>query len=335
MNKILVTGVAGFIGYFTAKKLLDDGMEVIGIDNLNSYYSPKLKTDRLANIVNYPSFKFIELDIENKGAIDDLFLQNDFKRVIHLAAQAGVRYSLENPYAYINSNVLGFMNILEACKVAEIEHLVYASSSSVYGGNTKQPFSTKDSVDHPVSLYAATKKANELMAHTYSHLYNIPTTGLRFFTVYGEWGRPDMAPFIFADKILRDEPIDVFNHGSMERDFTYIADICEGVCRIANVIPAKISENETANPANSFVAPYKVYNIGNSYPVKLLDFIEIMENALGKKAVKNLMPMQKGDVIKTFADVEDLETAISFKPQTSLECGVERFSKWFKEYYYR
>jgi len=334
MSKILVTGVAGFIGYFTAKKLLDDGYTVVGLDNLNSYYSPKLKTDRVANIANHPNFTFIEMDIENKGAIDELFSKNSFKRVIHLAAQAGVRYSLENPYAYINSNVLGFTNILEACRTAKTEHLVYASSSSVYGGNTKQPFSTQDNVDHPVSLYAATKKANELMAHTYSHLYGIPTTGLRFFTVYGEWGRPDMAPFIFADKILKNEPIDVFNHGNMERDFTYVADICEGVCRIADIVPTKISENETENPANSKIAPYKVYNIGNSSPVKLLDFIEVMENALGKKAIKNLLPMQKGDVVKTFADVEDLETAIRFKPQTTLECGIERFSKWFKEYYY-
>ena len=333
MNKILVTGAAGFIGYFVAKKLLDMGCLVVGTDNLNDYYSPQLKKNRLSNIIDYQNFEFFEFDLADSVQTKEIFSLNKFSKVIHLAAQAGVRYSLENPMAYISSNIVGFTNVLEACCSNNIEHLVYASSSSVYGGNTKQPFSTADSVDHPVSMYAATKKSNELMAHVYSHLYGLPTTGLRFFTVYGEWGRPDMAPFIFAGNILNDKPIQVFNNGEMERDFTYIEDVAEGVCKIADITPQKAIHNEIITAANSAVAPYKIYNLGNSSPVNLLDFIKELENALGKKAIKEFCPMQKGDVQKTFADVDDLEKIINFKPQTTLQLGVKRFADWYKGYF--
>jgi UDP-glucuronate 4-epimerase len=327
--KILVTGAAGFIGYHVITRLLDRGDQVIGIDNLNDYYDVKLKQARLDQIYQHPqsvSFNFIKLDIANTEMVLALFSEYQPERVIHLAAQAGVRYSLENPHAYSQSNLVGFTNILEGCRHHQVKHLVYASSSSVYGGNKKIPFSEVDNVDHPVSLYAATKKANELMAHTYSHLFNIPTTGLRFFTVYGPWGRPDMAPFLFADAILNDRSIKVFNHGDMMRDFTYIDDIVEGVVRVLDKIATPSLASDTS-------APYRVFNIGNNQPEKLLDFISYIEQAIGKTANKEYLPMQPGDVKVTYADTSALESWVGFKPNTSLEEGVGNFISWYKQYY--
>ncbi|BCE00396.1 NAD-dependent epimerase [Marinicellulosiphila megalodicopiae] len=332
--KYLVTGVAGFIGNFVAERLCNEGHDVIGIDNLNDYYDPNLKLARLKRIEHFENFTFIKMDISDRIAMPALFAEQQFDRVIHLAAQAGVRYSIENPMAYIDSNIVGFANILEGCRHNKVGHLVYASSSSVYGANKKVPFSTDDAVDHPVSLYAATKKSNELMAHSYSHLYNIPTTGLRFFTVYGPWGRPDMAPFLFTDAVANDREIKVFNHGKMQRDFTYIDDIVEGVIRIQNIIPSKpepsaLSDKESVIEGSPL---YKIFNIGNNQPVELETFINCIENALDKKAVKNYMPMQDGDVVRTFADVSDLEKIVDYKPKTDLQYGIDQFVGWFKEY---
>lgn len=325
--KYLVTGAAGFIGNFVAERLCNDGHEVVGLDNLNDYYDPALKLARLDRIKHLENFRFIKMDIADRDGIAKLFKGEQFNRVIHLAAQAGVRYSIENPMAYIDSNIVGFATILEGCRHNNIEHLVYASSSSVYGANKKIPFSTEDNVDHPVSLYAATKKSNELMAHTYSHLYGVPTTGLRFFTVYGPWGRPDMAPFLFTDAIANNRSIKVFNNGKMQRDFTYIDDIVEGVIRIQNVIPS--IEN---NPVIEGSPLYKVFNIGNNQPVELEAFIGCIESALDKKAVKEYLPMQDGDVVRTFADVSDLEARVDYKPATDLQVGINHFVKWFKEW---
>jgi len=324
--KILVTGAAGFIGYFVTLKLLSRGDQVVGVDNLNEYYDVRLKQARLDQIDKHPqasNFKFIKLDLADVEATANLFKQEHFDRVVHLAAQAGVRYSLQNPNAYIQSNLVGFTNILEGCRHHHVKHLVYASSSSVYGGNTKMPFSEEDTVDRPVSLYAATKKANELMAHTYSHLYALPTTGLRFFTVYGPWGRPDMSPFLFADAILNNKPIKVFNHGDMMRDFTYIDDIVEGLIRVLD---------KPAIPQTGSQAPYLIFNIGNSQPEKLIDFISMMEDAFGKEAEKQFLPMQAGDVKATYADTSKLQEWVNFKPKTSLKEGVQRFALWYKDY---
>ena len=326
--KYLVTGAAGFIGNFVAERLCNEGHEVVGLDNLNDYYDPALKLARLDRIKHLDNFRFIKMDISDRDGIAKLFKDEQFNRVIHLAAQAGVRYSIENPMAYIDSNMVGFATILEGCRHNKVEHLVYASSSSIYGANKKIPFSTEDNVDHPVSLYAATKKSNELMAHSYSHLYGIPTTGLRFFTVYGPWGRPDMAPFLFTDAIANDRPIKVFNNGKMQRDFTYIDDIVEGVIRIQNVIP-----NEENNPVAEGSPLYKVFNIGNNQPVELEEFIGCIENSLGKKAVKQYLPMQDGDVIRTFADVRDLEERVGYKPETELALGVGEFVSWYNGFY--
>ncbi len=318
MARVLVTGAAGFIGMHVAQRLLDRGDEVVGFDNLNDYYEVELKEARLAELQKNQRFSFVRADLESQEAVNQAVDQCD--SVINLAAQAGVRYSLENPMAYINSNLLGFGHILEACRHSGTKHLVYASSSSVYGGNTKMPFSEEDNVDHPVSLYAATKKANELMAHTYSHLFNLPTTGLRFFTVYGPWGRPDMAPFLFTRAILSGKPIKVFNNGQMKRDFTYVDDIAQGVI-------ATLDHPPTGKP------PYAVYNIGNSEPVELLRFIEIMEQAWCKEAPKEMLPMQPGDVPATFADTSALEAATGFKPSTPLEDGIEKFVAWYRDFY--
>ena len=332
--KILLTGAAGFIGMTTALRLLARGDEVVGLDNLNDYYDVSLKQNRLNRLLPYPGFRFVKLDVADRAGMADLFVAEKFDRVIHLAAQAGVRYSLQNPHAYIESNIVGFTNILEGCRHAGVQHLVYASSSSVYGGNTKMPFSEHDSVDHPVSLYAATKKANELMAHTYSHLYGLPTTGLRFFTVYGPWGRPDMALFLFTKAILEGRAIDVFNHGKMQRDFTYVDDIVEGVIRVIDRIasPNAAYDASRADPATSNV-PYRVFNIGNNNPVPLLDFIGCIENALGKKAEKNLLPLQDGDVPETYANTDALNEWVGFVPGTSIEQGIGRFVAWYREYY--
>ncbi|MEL4894357.1 NAD-dependent epimerase [Crocosphaera sp. Alani8] len=323
MSKILVTGAAGFIGFHLSKKLLQNGYEVIGVDNLNPYYDITLKQSRTQELETNKSFTFFRLDLAKREEVEQLFKNNNFDYVTHLAAQAGVRYSLENPHAYVDSNLVSFVNVLEGCRHSKVKHLVYASSSSVYGKNKKIPFSTDDNVDHPVSLYAATKKANELMAHTYSHLYSIPTTGLRFFTVYGPWGRPDMAYFLFTKAILEDKPIKVFNYGKMKRDFTYIDDIVEGVFRVINKIP---------QPNNSSV-PYKIYNIGNNQPVELGQFIDVLEGCLGKKAIKEFLPMQPGDVPMTYADVDDLIKDVDFQPNTSLATGLENFVSWYKNYY--
>jgi len=332
--KILMTGVAGFIGMHSAKKLLDDGHEIIGIDNLNDYYDVTLKEDRLKTLEGYKNFKFLKLDIKDQKDVLDLFKKESPERVLHLAAQAGVRYSIQNPYIYIDSNIQGFINILEGCRAIKTEHLVFASSSSVYGGNTKVPFSEHDNVDHPISLYAATKKANELMAHTYSHLYQIPTTGLRFFTVYGPWGRPDMSPMLFTKAILADEPIQVFNHGDMMRDFTYIDDIIASVNEtlFKTATPNNNFDAQHPDPATSY-APYRVFNIGNSQPVPLMQFIETIEDALGKKAIKKMMVMQAGDVKITSADTSELNQWVNFKPNTSVKEGVTRFIDWYKTYY--
>lgn len=330
----LVTGAAGFIGFHVSQRLLAAGHQVVGIDNLNDYYDVNLKHTRLNLIKADPGFTFIEMDLADRDAMASLFDQQKFQRVIHLGAQAGVRYSIENPHAYADSNLTGHLNILEGCRHHKIEHLLYASSSSVYGLNRKMPFSTEDSVDHPVSLYAATKKANELMSHTYSHLYQLPTTGLRFFTVYGPWGRPDMALFKFTRAMIAGEAIDVYNQGQMKRDFTYIDDIAEAIVRLQDVIPQQ-DDNwtvETGSPATSS-APYRVYNIGNSQPVTLMNYIEAIEKALGITAKKNLMPMQPGDVLETSADTEALFKAIGFKPQTGVEEGVKNFVDWYRDFY--
>lgn len=331
---ILVTGAAGFIGFHLIQKLLERGDSVIGIDNLNNYYPVSLKEDRLKVIKPLPGFEFREIDLSDRQAMDALFKEHRFDRVCHLGAQAGVRYSIENPRAYIDSNVVGFMNVLEGCRNTEVPHLSYASSSSVYGANKIQPFSETHNVDHPVSLYAATKKSNELMAHTYSNLYGLPTTGLRFFTVYGPWGRPDMAYFKFVKKILDGDTIDIYNHGNMSRDFTYIDDIVEGVIRITDRI-ATADMNwsaESPDPGSSY-APYRVYNIGNNSPVSLLEFVETIESCLGKEAKKNMMPMQDGDVPSTYADVSRLIADVDFKPETPLKDGISHFVDWFKSYY--
>jgi UDP-glucuronate 4-epimerase len=332
--KILVTGCAGFIGMHVAQRLLERGVEVVGIDNLNDYYDPSLKSARLAQLQHHSRFSFHRLDIADGQAVSGLFASERLARVVHLAAQAGVRYSLLNPQAYVNSNVTGFLNVLEACRHNGCEHLVFASTSSVYGANRKLPFSEHDNTDHPVSLYAATKKANELMAHSYSHLFALPVTGLRFFTVYGPWGRPDMSAALFTRAILEGRPIDVFNHGDMQRDFTYVDDIVEGVVRILDVVPEGDPGADMINPdpASSY-APYRLYNIGNNQPVRLTRFIEVLEAALGRKAQMNLLPMQPGDVPATYADVDDLGRAVGFRPATPLEEGIARYVKWYRQYY--
>ena len=332
--KILVTGAAGFIGMHASQILLARGDEVVGLDNLNDYYDVQLKLDRLSRLTPHANFRFVKLDVADRDGMEKLFAAEKFDRVIHLAAQAGVRYSLVNPHAYVESNLSGFMNILEGCRHNKVQHLVYASSSSVYGGNTKMPFSESDSVDHPVSIYAATKKANELMAHTYSHLYGLPTTGLRFFTVYGPWGRPDMALFLFTKAILEGRPIDVFNHGKMKRDFTFVDDIVEGVIRtldrVAEADPAYDANNP--DPATSNV-PFRVFNIGNNNPVELMAFVEAIEDAVGKKAEKNFMPLQDGDVPATYANTDALNAWTGFKPETPVPVGIGRFVEWYRGYY--
>jgi UDP-glucuronate 4-epimerase len=332
--KFLVTGAAGFIGFHTSQYLLNRGDTVIGIDNLNDYYDPSLKNARLSLLKNYDSFYFNKIDIVDKKSVNSIFKSESPDYVIHLAAQAGVRYSLENPYAYIDSNITGFMNILEACRHYPVKHLVFASSSSVYGSNTKMPFSVNDNVDHPLSLYAATKKSNELMAHTYSHLYNIPVSGLRFFTVYGPWGRPDMALFIFTKKILDGEKIDVFNNGQHKRDFTFIDDIVEGVVRVSDNIATSNTDwnSDIPDPATS-KSPYRLYNIGNNTPVELMYFIELIEKNLDKKADKNYLPLQPGDVPATYANVDALIDYVDYSPSTSIESGIEKFIMWYKDYY--
>lgn len=331
--KFLVTGAAGFIGFHACKRLLQAGHEVVGLDNMNDYYDVNLKQARL-DLLQSPLFSFHKIDLADREGIAQLFVHEEFNRVIHLAAQAGVRYSLENPFAYADSNLIGYLNILEGCRHNHVEHLLYASSSSVYGLNRKMPFSTDDSVDHPVSLYAATKKANELMAHTYSHLYGIPTTGLRFFTVYGPWGRPDMALFKFTKAMLEGKSIDVYNYGKMKRDFTYIDDIVEAIVRMQDIIPQPNPEwtVETGSPADSS-APYRVYNIGNSSPVELMDYITALEEALGMVAEKNMMPIQPGDVLETSADTKPLYDMVGFRPQTTVSQGVKNFVDWYKAYY--
>lgn len=347
--KILITGTAGFIGFHLAERLIAEGHDVVGLDNINDYYDVNLKYGRLAesgiyqkdikdNVFayseKYKNYKFIKMNLEDRYNIEKFFIDEKFEKVCNLAAQAGVRYSIENPHTYIDSNIVGFLNILECCRHNKIQHLVYASSSSVYGLNESQPFSTKDNVDHPISLYAASKKANELMAHTYSHLYDLPTTGLRFFTVYGPWGRPDMAPILFTDAITNDRAINVFNYGKMHRDFTYIGDIVEGLFRVINKPPGKNTDwkAEDASPDSS-KGPYRIYNIGNNSPVKLMDFIECIENSLNKKAEKKMLPIQPGDVVSTFADVSDLISDFSYKPETILQDGIDLFINWYKVFY--
>ena len=334
MAKILVTGAAGFIGFHLAKRLQEQGVEVVGLDNLNDYYDVNLKNARLKQLDDCSAFRFVGMDLTNRDGIAGLFKAERFDAVVNLAAQAGVRYSLVNPYAYTESNISGFLNILEGCRHNGVGHLVYASSSSVYGANATMPFSVHHNVDHPVSLYAATKKANELMAHTYSSLYGIPTTGLRFFTVYGPWGRPDMAIFLFTKAILDGRPIDVFNYGKMQRDFTFVDDIVEGVCRVIDHVPAGEPSwsGVMPDPGTSY-APYRIYNIGNNNPVELLRFIEVLEQALGREARKNLLPMQAGDVPATYADVDDLMRNVGFRPATSIEEGVGKFVAWYRAYY--
>ena len=334
MSKILVTGAAGFIGFFLCKQLLAQGEEVIGLDNLNDYYDVILKQARLGQLTDKNNFRFYQLDLADRQGMAQLFADIKPDRVLHMAAQAGVRYSLTNPHAYVDCNLVGFMNILEGCRYSGVKHLVYASSSSVYGSNKKMPFSVHDNVDHPVSLYAATKKANELMAHTYSHLYSLPTTGLRFFTVYGPWGRPDMALFLFTKAILEGRAIDVFNYGKMRRDFTYIDDITEGVLRVSDNIPSPNPDWSGYDPDPGIsAAPYKIYNIGNNKPVELGYFIEVLEDCLGTKAVKNLLPMQPGDVPETYANIDDLQKDVGFKPSTSIEVGIPRFVEWYRSFY--
>lgn len=332
--KILVTGVAGFIGFFTAKYLLDRGDDVIGVDNVNDYYDIRLKEDRLAQLEGHSNFRFFRTDLADRTRTAEIFDTEAPQRVIHLAAQAGVRYSLENPHAYIDSNIQGFMNILEGCRAAKVEHLVFASTSSVYGGNTQMPFSVHHNVDHPLSLYAASKKSNELMAHTYAHLFKLPVTGLRFFTVYGPWGRPDMALFKFTKNILAGNPIDVFNNGRHARDFTYIDDIVEGVIRTSDRIAAPDPNwsGDSPDPATSS-APYRIYNIGNHQPVKLMHFIECIEEATGREAIKNFLPMQPGDMPATYAEIKDLQDDVGFTPKTPIEEGIRKFVDWYRDYY--
>ncbi len=332
--KILITGAAGFIGSALSLRLLARGDEVIGVDNLNDYYDVNLKKARLARTADHANFTDVRVSIEDRAAMEAVFAKHKPQRVVNLAAQAGVRYSITNPHAYVDSNLVGFINILEGCRHNGVEHLVYASSSSVYGANTRMPFSVHDNVDHPVSLYAASKKANELMAHTYSHLYKMPTTGLRFFTVYGPWGRPDMALFMFTKSILAGKPIDVFNYGNHRRDFTYIDDIVEGVIRVLDNVATPNPQWSSAEPdsATSY-APYRLYNIGNHNPVELLRFIEVLEDCLGKKAQKNMLPLQNGDVPATYADVADLIRDVGFKPDTAIETGIARFVEWYRAYY--
>ena len=334
MTKYLVTGAAGFIGFHVARQLCQRGDTVVGVDNFTPYYDVDLKRARAALLNESPLFELEEIDLADRGATEELFAAHNFDVVIHLAAQAGVRYSLENPFAYIDSNIVGMTTILEGCRHSNVKHLVYASSSSVYGSNTKQPFATSDNVDHPVSLYAATKKANELMAHTYSHLFELPTTGLRFFTVYGPWGRPDMALYKFTKAIIAGQAIDIYNNGKMQRDFTYIDDITEGVIRTADSIAIADAtwNSEQPNPATSN-APYRIFNIGNNQPVELLRLIEVLEDALGMKAQRNMLPMQPGDVPATYANVDDLSTAVGFKPATSIEQGVKNFVEWYRSYH--
>lgn len=333
--KILVTGTAGFIGNAVALKLLARGDEVIGVDNLNDYYDVRLKHARLTRLTGHKNFMDVRIGIEDRSAMAELFQRTRPTRVIHLAAQAGVRYSLQNPHVYVDSNVVGFVNILEGCRHNSVEHLVFASTSSVYGANTRMPFSVHHNVDHPVSLYAATKKSNELMAHTYAHLFSLPVTGLRFFTVYGPWGRPDMALFMFTKNILAGLPIDVFNHGRCKRDFTYIDDIVEGVVRALDKVaqPDSNWSGEHPDPGSSSAA-YRIYNIGNNQPIELLDFITVIERCLKKKAIKNLLPLQPGDVPETFADIDDLVREVGFRPATPIDVGVERFVQWYREFYH-
>jgi UDP-glucuronate 4-epimerase len=328
--KLLITGMAGFIGHSVAKRLAGQGHEIVGIDNLNDYYDVALKQARLADLAEYADIRFVELDLADREGIAALFAEERFDRVIHLAAQAGVRYSLENPHVYADANLVGHLNVLEGCRHNKVEHLVYASSSSVYGMNAKVPFATSDAVDHPVSLYAATKKANELMSHTYSHLYGIPTTGLRFFTVYGPWGRPDMAPFKFTKALLEGQPIQVFNHGDMQRDFTYIDDIVEGIVRILDVVP---QPGNSTDSLDASTAPYGLYNIGNGSPVALMDFIRAIETATGCEAKCDFQPMQPGDVPRTWADTEVLFQATGYRPQVGIEEGVKRFVDWYRGFY--
>ncbi len=332
--QVLVTGVAGFIGFHVARRLLDRGDTVVGIDNLTPYYDVRLKEARLRHLIDRERFTFLRLDLTDRSGMDIAFRTVQPQRVVHLAAQAGVRYSLTNPHAYIESNVVGFLHVLEGCRATQVEHLVYASSSAVYGANTKMPFSVHDNVDHPVSLYAASKKANELMAHTYSHLYQLPTTGLRFFTVYGPWGRPDMALFLFTRAILAGEPIEVFNYGKMRRDFTYIDDIVEGVVRVLDTVPRpNPSWSGLAPDPGTSRAPYRIYNIGNNRPIELLHFIEVLESCLGRKAEKRFLPLQAGDVPETYADVDDLTQDVGFRPSTPIHEGIARFVAWYRDYY--
>ena len=334
MNKILVTGAAGFIGFHLCKELIKQDYTVVGLDNINDYYDTNLKISRLKQIEDFNNFKFVKLNIAERESLSEIFSGEQFDVVVHLAAQPGVRYSLVNPYAYVDSNISGFLNILEGCRHHHIEHLVYASSSSIYGANTKMPFSVHQNVDHPVSLYAATKKSNELMAHAYSHLYGIPTTGLRFFTVYGPWGRPDMAYFSFTKAIFEDKPMDVFNYGRMKRDFTYIDDIVDGVMRVLPKIPVPNQKWNGADPdPGTSYAPYRLYNIGNNNPVELMFVINILEQCIGKKANMNMLPMQSGDVTATFADIDDLRNDVGFEPSTPIEKGLENFVDWYKSYY--
>jgi len=332
--KILVTGAAGFIGFATSQRLLERGYEVVGLDNLNEYYDVTLKEARLKRLAGHPSFRFVKLDLADAAGVAELFAREKFPRVVHLAAQAGVRYSLENPRAYIDANVTGTLSILEGCRHTGVEHLVYASTSSVYGANTNMPFSVHSIADHPLSLYAASKRANELMAHTYSALFQLPTTGLRFFTVYGPWGRPDMALFLFTRNILEGRPIDVFNNGQHQRDFTYVDDIAEGVVRASEHVarPDSNWDSKAPDPVSSF-APFRLYNIGNNRPVQLLRYIELIEEALGRKAIKNFLPLQAGDVPETFADIDDLVRDVGYRPATPVEVGVRKFVDWFCDYY--
>lgn len=334
IKKILVTGAAGFIGFHLSKKLLENGAIVVGLDNLNDYYDPNLKQARLDQLAPHDSFTHVNFDMADRPSMEKLFTQHSFDAVVNLAAQAGVRYSLENPHSYVDTNLVGFVNILEGCRHSKVKHLVFASSSSVYGANTKMPFSVHDNVDHPVSLYAASKKANELMAHTYSHLYGLSCTGLRFFTVYGPWGRPDMALFLFTKAILENRPIDVFNNGKMRRDFTYIDDIAEGVFRVIHKIPAPNPEwdGDKPDPCTSY-CPYRIYNIGNNNVVELMRYIEVLEECLGKKAEKSFLPLQMGDVPATYANVDDLVRDVDFKPNTPIETGIRNFVDWYQSYY--
>jgi UDP-glucuronate 4-epimerase len=331
-KKICITGSAGFIGFHVTRKVLDIGDEVIGYDNINDYYDTKLKENRIEILKKYKTFQFVKADLCENKKLETIFENNKFETVIHLAAQAGVRYSLENPRAYVDSNIVGFLNILECYRKYHVKHLIYASSSSVYGLNTKLPFSENDSVDHPASLYAATKKSNELMAHTYSHLFGLPTTGLRFFTVYGPWGRPDMAVFKFTKAILEGKPIDVYNNGKMKRDFTYIDDIVDGIMRVVDVVPKNNPENDYSHPATS-KSPFRIFNIGNNKPIELMNVISILETILGKKAIINFLPMQAGDVLETYADISSLHETVGFQPITDIETGISQFVQWYKEYY--